>query len=45
MNLFVWESSMVDSLLQMLDNKRLTREGENKTDKWLLRDVDSTDSS
>jgi len=34
-NLFVWESGLADSLLQVLDNKRLTREGENKTDKWL----------
>jgi len=29
----------------VLDNKRLTRESENKTDKWLWRDVDSTDFS
>jgi len=45
MNLFMWESSLADSLLQVLDNKRLTREVENKTDKWLWRDADSTDFS
>jgi len=27
-NLFVWESSLADLLLQVLDNKRLTREGD-----------------
>ena len=42
-NLFVWESGLADILLQVLDNNRLTREGENKTDKSLWRDVDSTD--
>jgi len=36
----VWESSLADLLLQELDNKRLTREGENTTDKWLWRDVE-----
>jgi len=29
----------------VLDNKRLTREGKNKIDKWLWRDVDSTNFS
>jgi len=28
-----------------LDNKRLIREGENTIDKWLWRDVESTDFS
>jgi len=28
---------MPDLLLQVLDNKRLTREGENKTEKWIWR--------
>jgi len=44
-NLFVWESSLVDLLMQLLDNKRLTREGGVKPDKWLWRDVDYTDIS
>jgi len=44
-NLFVWESSMADLLLQVLDNQRLTREGENTNDKWIWRDVESTDFS
>ena len=33
--LFVWESSQVEQLLQLLDNKRLLKEGEGTTDKWL----------
>jgi len=44
-NLFVWESSLIDLLLQELDNKRLTRESENTTDKWIWRDVVSTNFS
>ena len=44
-NLFVWESSLVDVLLQLLDNKRLTREGGVKPDKWLWKDVDNMDFS
>jgi len=36
---------MADLLLQVLDNKRLTREGENTTDKWIWMDVVSTDFS
>ena len=44
-NLFVLESSLADLLLQVLDNKRLIREGENTIDKWLWRDVESTDFS
>jgi len=31
--------------LEGLDNKRLTREGENTTDKWIWRDVESTNLS
>ena len=42
-NLFVWQPSLTDLLLQVLDNKRLTREGENTIDKWIWRDVVSTD--
>ena len=42
--LFVWESNLVDILMQLLDNKRLTREGGFKPDKWLWRDG-STDFS
>ena len=38
-NLFVWESSLTDLLLQELENKRLTREGESTIDKWLWRDT------
>jgi len=41
----VWESSLVDVLLQLLDNKRLTREGGVKPDKWLWKDVDNMDFS
>ena len=41
----MWESSLADLLLHVLDNKRLTKEGENKTDKWIWRDVVSTDFS
>ncbi|XP_068466537.1 uncharacterized protein [Phaseolus vulgaris] len=44
-NLFVWESSLLDLLMQMLDTKRLTREGGVKPDKWIWRDVDYTDFS
>ena len=35
----MWESSLADLLLQELENKRLTREGESTTDKWLWRDT------
>jgi len=44
-NLFVWESSLAEFLMQSLKNKRLTREGGVKPDKWIWRDVDSTDFS
>ncbi|XP_068472094.1 uncharacterized protein [Phaseolus vulgaris] len=44
-NLFVWESSLVDLLMHVLDNKRLTREGGFKPDKWLWRDVVSINFS
>jgi len=44
-NLFVWESSLVDLLMNVLDNKRLTREGGFKPDKWLWRDVVSINFS
>jgi len=33
--LSLWESSQVEQLLQLLDNKRLLKEGEGTTDKWL----------
>ena len=39
----MWESSLAELLLQVLDNKRLSREGEGMIDKWLWRDVESTD--
>ena len=38
----MWESSLVDLLLQELENKRLIREGESTTDKWLWRGIGST---
>jgi len=41
----VWESSLVDLLMQLLDNKRLTRESGAKSDRWLWRDVDYMDFS
>jgi len=44
-NLFVWECSLVDLLMQSLENKRLTREGGVKADKWIWRYVDSMEFS
>ena len=41
----MWESSLVDLLMNVLDNKRLTREGGFKPDKWLWRDVVSINFS
>jgi len=38
--LFVGESSQTEQLLQLLDNKRLLKEGEGTTDKWLWRDIE-----
>jgi len=40
--LFVWESSQADQLSQLLDNKRLAKEGESMTNKWIWRDTMST---
>ena len=41
----MWESTQVELLSRVLDNKRLLRKGEGTTDKWLWRDVESTDFS
>jgi len=38
----VWEFNQVEILSQVLDNKRLLRNGEGMTDKWFWRDVEST---
>jgi len=44
-NLFEWESSLVVLLLQLLDNKRLTREDGVKPDKWIWGEVGNLDFS
>jgi len=39
----VWESSQDELLSHVLDNKRLLRKSEDTVDKWLWRNVESTD--